>query len=260
MTAIDIYDIWQKLMSLCNVQQNGQIRPQTDFQNWYNTVNTEMFRAKIAKFQLGQEVTDELAPFHSSVIVPTRAVIGRNYMVAPYPADYEYLIDVRVIRQKDENACGSLEKFPIIDKGGVAVKYQDPDYAVLTQQFSQMGIVEKTVNVVEAAKWGGCLEHPTKGPTWDNPKATQDEAGIKVGPTGVQAIVLDYFHTPAEAVFAYTLGFGDIVIYNSGASTQLEWTSVIEQEFLLRLGMKYASAIGDNVLYGQFEKDLQLLV
>ncbi len=260
MTVLDIYDIWQKLMSLCNVQQNGQIRPQTDFQNWYNTVNTEMFTAKAAKFQLGQEVTDQLAPFHSSVIVKTSAVTGRNYTVAPYPADYEYLIDVRAIRQKDENPCGSLEKFPIIDQGGMARKYTDPDYAILSQQYASMGIVEKTVNVVEAAKWGGCLDHPTKGPTWDSPKATQDSAGIKVGPTGVQAIVLDYFHTPRSAVFAYTIATGDIVQYNLAGSTQLEWTSVIENEFLLRLGMKYAQAVGDMALYQQFEKDLQLLL
>jgi len=260
MTAIDVYDIWQKLMSLCNVQQNGQIRPQTDFLNWYNTVNSEMFIAKAAKFQLGQQVTDELAPFHSSVILKTAAVSGRNYMVARYPSDYEYLIDVRVIRQKEENVCSALEDLPIIDNGGKQVPYDDPDYAEMRKQFADMGVIESTVNVVEAAKWGGCLAHPSKGPTWLSPKATQDKDGIKIGPKGVQAIVLDYFHTPRKATFSYTIGTGDIVIYNSSGSTQLEWTAIIENEFLVRLGMKYAMAIGDTAMYQQFEKDLQILI
>lgn len=260
MTVIDIFDIWQKLMSLCNVQQNGQIRPQTDFQNWYNAVNTEMFKAKVAKFQLGQQVTDELAPFHSTVIIMTSAVSGRNYMVAAYPGDYENLIDIRIIRQKSEAICDDLGQFPIIDGSGKSAMYTDPDYAVFAQVFAQMGIVEETTNVVEAAKWGGCLSHPTKGPTWNEPKATQDKDGIKIAPKGVTGIVMDYFHTPRKAVFAYTIGAGDIAVYNPGGSIQLEWTSVIENEFLIRLAMKYASAIGDSQMYAQYENNLKQLI
>ena len=260
MTVIDVFDIWQKLMSFCNVQQNGQIRPQTDFQNWYNACNTEMFKHKIAKFQLGQQVTDELAPFHSTVIISTSAVPGRNYVVAPYPGDYENLISVRIIRQKIEATCEELQPWPLIDGSGKAKMYTDPDYAQFSQQFANMGLIENEVYVVDADKWGGCLAHKTKGPSWQNPKATQDSAGIKIAPKGVQGIVLDYFHTPRSAVFAYTIGTGDIVVYNAAGSTQLEWTSVIENEFLLRLGMKYAGAIGDMQLYQQFENDLKILL
>lgn len=260
MTVIDIFDIWQKLMSLCNVQQNGQIRPQTDFQNWYNSVNTEMFKAKVAKFQLNQVVTDELASFHSTVIIMTTNVAGRNYMVAAYPSDYEYMIDVRVIRQKAETDCADFGLYPIIDGKGKSTMYTDPDFAGMVQNFAGMGIMEEPTDVVEAAKWGGCLSHPTKGPTWLDPKATQDKEGIKIAPKGVTSIVLDYFHTPRSAVFAYTIGTGDIVVYNSAGSTQLEWTSVIENEILTRLGMKYAAAIGDTALYQQFEEELKILV
>ncbi len=260
MSTLDIFDIWQKLMSLCNVQQNGQIRPQTDFQNWYNTVNTEMFKAKIAKFQLNQQITDELSPFHTTAIINTTPVSGRNYMVIPLPSDYQYLIDVRAVRQKDEAKCDDIGQFPIIDGKGVFHTTDDPDYAVMIQQYAGMGIMEKTVSIIEAAKWGGCLNHPTKSPSWTDPKATQDKDGIKIAPKGVTAAVLDYFHTPRSAVFAYTIVTGDIVQYNSAGSTQLEWTSVVENEFLVRLGMKYAASIGDNTLYAQFDNQLKLLV
>jgi len=260
MTVIDIYDIWQKLMSYCNVQQNGQIRPQTDFQNWYNAVNTEMFHAKAAKYQLGQQVTDELSPFHDSVIVNVTMQAGKNYGIIPYPANYEYLVDLRIIRQKDEAECGSLEQLPIIDSGGKTQSFTDPDYAQLVQQYAGMGLVEETVNVVDNQQWGACLSHPMKGPSWDSPKSTQDGSGIKIAPKGIQAVVLDYFHTPRKAVFAYTISAGDIVIYNAGGSTQLEWTGVIENEFLVRLAMKYASAIGDMQLYQQYDNSLKQLL
>lgn len=254
MTVINIYDIWQKLMSLCNVQQNGQIRPQTDFQNWYNTVNTEMFHAKAAKFQLGQQVTDELSPFLSTVICP----VINGYV--QLPADYEYIADLRIIRQKAETTCSPLGKFPVIDGKGNSVMYTDPDYAKMIQQYASMGVVERSVTIIDNQRWAACLDHARKGPTWDNPKATQNENGFKIAPKMVQGIVMDYFHTPQNAVFAYTISAQDIVIYNSAGSTQLEWTNVIENEFLTRLAMKYASAIGDNALYSQFENNLKLLV
>lgn len=258
MTIIDVYDIWQKLMSLCNVSQNGQIRPVTDFQGWYNSANSEMFHDKVAKFQLGQQVTDELSPFLTSAIVSVTMVTGRNYGVIAYPSNYENLADLRIMRQKDEAICGSIEKLPIIDTGGKTQRYTDPDYAELIQQYAGMGLVEETVNVVDTQNWGDCLKHQSKGPTYDNPKATQDASGIKIAPKGIQAVVLDYFHTPRKAIFAYTIA-NDIVIYNSGGSTQLEWTNIIENEFLFRLAMKYATAIGDSNLYQQFDNSLKQL-
>lgn len=253
-TTLDIYDMWQSTMSLCNVQQNGQIRPVTDFLSWYNSVNVEKFHEKAGKFQLGQQVTDELNPFHKTVIIPIQRVPGRNYGVAILPADYEYLTDVRVIAQKEEFVCGSLDKLPIIDGAGKSVQYADPDYAQMIQQFANMGVVENTINMVDAQRWGACLTHPDKGPTASEPKCTQDSTGIKVAPVGVAGIVLDYFRTPRNATFNYTIS-NDIVIYNQIGSVQLEWTNVIKNEFLVELVKKYAAYVGDNALYQQYDNN-----
>jgi hypothetical protein len=255
MTQINIYDMWLNTMSLCNVQQNGQIRPASDFQGWYNDVSVELFHKKVAEYQLGQQVTDELNPFHKTVIVPVASVPGRNYGVAILPADYENLIDIRIIRQKSEYVCGSIEKLPIIDGKGKSVMYTDPDYAAMVQQYAGMGLVEKTVYVLDSQRWGSCLEHPDKGPSYDNPKATQDGTGFKIAPVGVQAIVLDYFSTPTNAVFAYTISAQDIVIYNAAGSTQLQWTNIIKNEFLNELVKKYAAAIGNMELYQQYDNN-----
>ena len=246
--------MWQATMSLCDVQQGGQIRPVTDFLSWYNSVNVDKFREKAGAFQLGQQVTDELNPFHTTVIVPLAKVPGRNYGVARLPADYEYLIDVRVIVQKAEYVCGSIERLPIIDGKGVAVSYTDPDYAQMITQFANMGVVEATINMVDAQRWGACLTHPDKAPTVNDPKGTQDGTGIKVAPVGVAGIVLDYFRTPQNATFAYTIS-NDIVIYDPANSQQLEWTNVIRNEFLVELVKKYASFVGDNALYAQYDNN-----
>lgn len=246
--------MWQSTMSLCNVQQGGQIRPVTDFLSWYNSVNVDKFREKVGGFQLGQQVTDELNPFHTTVIVPLVKVPGRNYSVAALPANYEYLADVRIIAQKSEYVCGSIDRLPIIDGKGVAVPYTDPDYAAMISQFANMGVIEKTINMVDAQRWGACLDHKDKGPTVNNPKATQDATGIKVAPVGVAGIVLDYFRTPRNATFAYTIS-NDIVIYDPANSQQLEWTNVIRNEFLVELVKKYASFVGDNALYAQYDNN-----
>jgi hypothetical protein len=260
MTTLDVFDMWQNTMSLCNVSQNGQIRPVTDFINWYNQVNVQIFHDKCAAFQLGQQMTDELSPFHKTVIVPCVTVAGRNYVVAPYPSDYEYLADLRIIRQKDERACGSLEKLPIIDGSGKAKMYTDPDYAQMAQVYAAMGLVEETVWVIDTQRWGKCLTHKKKGPTWDNPKSTQDGTGIKIAPMGVQAVVMDYFATPRNATFIYTISEQDIIIYNGAVSQQLQWTNVIKNEFLVELCKKYATFVGDQALYQQFNEDKKQLV
>lgn len=257
--TIDIYQLWLNTMSLCNVQQGGQIRPVSDFQVWLNNVNVQMFHAKAGKFQLGQQVTDELLPFHVTAICPVTPVPGRNYGVAVIPSNYEYLIDVRIVRQMDESKCGSLEKYPIIDGTGNSVLYNDPDYAQMVQQFAGMGLVEKTVNVIDSQRWGGCLDHVTDGPTWDDPKATQDATGMKIAPKGVQAIVLDYFRTPKNAIFDYTISPQDIVIYNPAGSQQLEWTNVVANEFLVEMVKKYASTTGNNELYAQYNENKKQL-
>jgi hypothetical protein len=213
-----------------------------------------MFHAKAAKFQLGQQVTDELSPFLSSVICP----VINGYV--QLPADYEYIADLRIIRQRDESTCKPLGKLPIIDGNGESVKFTDPDYAKMIQQYASMGVVQKSVTIIDNQRWASCLEHPRKGPTFDNPKATQNENGFAIAPSMVQGVVMDYFHTPRNAVFAYTISAADIVIYSPGGSTQLEWTNVIQNEFLIRLGMKYAKFVGETTLYQQFENDLKNLV
>ena len=256
--TLDVYDMWQSTMSLCNVQQGGQIRPVSDFLSWYNSVNVEMFHAKAGKYQLGQMVTDELNPFHVTVIVPVTPVPGRNYGVAVLPSDYEYLIDLRIMRQREENVCESVGDYPIIDLNGKSVKYMDPDYAEMMQQYASMSVAEETINVVDGQRWGACLTSRTKGPSWKKPKAVQEKSGFNIAPKGVQAVVLDYFKTPKNATFDYTVS-NDIVIYNPITSQQLEWTNVIKNEFLAELVKKYASFVGDTALYQQYDNNKKQL-
>lgn len=252
MTLIDVFDTWQKIMSEVNVQQGGQIRPQIDFQNWYNAINLEIFHEKAAKIQLGQQNSDELLlPFLKTVIIPVAIQSGMPWDLVSYPADYEYFSSMRVLRAKDVDTCmNNRDKSPeILLATGKSLRYTDPDYAAMLQKYAGNDMTEGIVYLADNQRWESVLSHVTKGPTYQKPKATQYSGGYKIAPKGIQAVILDYLRTPRSAVFAYTIGDGDIVQYNSGGSTQLEWSNVIQNEFLTRLKKKYGVYVQDGAIY-----------
>lgn len=260
MVTVDIFDLWQKIMSIVNVQQGGQIRPQTDFQNWLNAINKELFHEKCAKFGLNQQNADELAPFLKSVNVVVTQQPGRPYDLVQFPADYTYFANMKIIRQKDEFICGCQEQLPIIDGDGNCKQFVDPDYAALAAKYAGNNMVEKIVYLIDNQRWERALTHYTKGPSFDAPMVTQFDGGFKIAPKGISIVVLDYFRLPVDALFAYTVGDGDTVVYDAGASTQLEWTNAIQNEFLVRLEKYYGLAVQDQTILQVAMEDKKSLV
>jgi hypothetical protein len=98
------------------------------------------------------------------------------------------------------------------------------------------------------------MEHPTKGPTYNSPKATQSGSGFFIAPKGLTTVVLDYYRTPRQAIFGYTLGAGDIVIYDPSTSQQLEWSNNMQNLFMDELKKIYAIHVNDQSIY-QMSKD-----
>jgi len=259
MTPINIFTIWQALMSEVNVQQGGQIRPVQDFQNWYNAVSLELFREKVAKAEINQMTDDDLSPFLLSMNISVGQVSGQRYGLVPYPANYEGFSNMRVLRPKGATACACDGSLPIMDKGK-CVQVVDPDYAEMAARFAGTNLAEFTMNKVDNQAWGNCLQHDTKGPTFDSPKLTQYSSGFQVAPAGISIVVLDYYRLPRSAVFAYTVSNDDIVIYDSNNSVQLEWSSTLENEFLTRLKKKYALHVHDSETYQMAVNDKKELV
>lgn len=260
MTTLNIYDLWQKLMSIVNVQQGGQIRPVTDFQNWLNAINLEIFHEWAAKMELNQQMTDELMPFKASANVMVNPSPGQPFGIMSVPSNYEYFVAARYLISRDNNEIGIQDKLPFIDGNGNCTQYVDPDYAALRAKYAGDNLEERNIQLIESQRWAAALGHVTKGPNVNRPYITQYSGGFKVAPKKISTVVLDYLRTPRNCVFAYTIGAGDIVVYNAGASTQLEWTNALQNEFLTRLVKKYGMHVREDSVYQMGNNDQKELV
>lgn len=259
MTILDLFDIYLKVCSLANVQQGGQYRPQ-DFILDYNSVSNELFLSEIAMFQLNQIASDQLTIFLKTVNINVVSQPGKTYDLVLKPSDYEYLANLRVLRQKEEYISGYDTKYPIIDGSGNCTQVDDPDYAQMVANFAGNELIELRVDIIDNAKWQSALDSVRKGPTYDAPKGTQFDGGFKIAPKGLSSVVLDYFRTPRKAVFAYTIGAGDIIVYDPVASVQLEWTNTMENEFITRLLKKYAIRVRSGEVYQMGQNEQNQLV
>lgn len=260
MTTINLYTLWTSLLSEANVQQNGQIRP-GDFQRWVNKVNENLFRKRVATDELAQLYTDDLIPFKNTINVAVVPLSGRPYDQMPYPANYQAFANLRILRVKDTAECACDNNYPLYqNKDGACQPVVDEQYAAMQARWAGKDLAEITVNKVDAQRWGSCMQHPTKGPTFDEPKATQISTQIYIAPKGVTSVLLDYYSTPRSCVFAYTIGPGDVVIYDPVNSIQLQWSTSLMPEFLDELKKIYAAAIGDQNLYQTSNNDAKMSV
>lgn len=264
MTTLDIFDIWQKLMSMANTQQQGFIRPDINFTNWYNSVSNELFTSLAMDFGKSYQLSDKLAPFLVTANVIVNPQPGLPYDLLTLPNNFEYFTSARVIRQRNEQRCMLSPEYPIVDGSGQFVQFVDPYFANVAQNYAANNIIEVDVKLVDNQRWGGYMQHVTKKPTWDSPKVTEiasitGNKMLKVAPKGIQSIVLDYLRTPRKAVFSYTIDSNDNIIYDSSGSVQLEWSNTLENEFLERLMKKYAVYVREMGVYQVSEQNLKNL-
>lgn len=248
MTVLNLFDLWQSIMSEVNVQQGGNIRPQIDFQSWVNAISMELFHERAAAAELNDMIDDDLATFLLSAYTALISQPGQPWWLLPRPSNYAYFAGCKVLRQLPD-------KIAIVDGDGQCLQFNDKDYAALRQKFAGKNLIESTVKKLDEQRWESCLGHRFKKPTFQNPKMVQYSAGFKVAPAGIGGVVLDYYRLPKDCVFAYTIGTGDIIQYNAGASIQLEWGENLKNEFLTRLKKKYAIYVREEGLYGQAVND-----
>lgn len=261
MTVANLFTIYQALLSEVNVQQAGQIRPVQDFIYWLNTVSMDMFRDYTASAEITQINADTLAPFRLQTNIQIQQSAGNRIGYIPNPADYEAFSSLRILRPKESNTCAMDKTLPIIDDKGKCLQVVDPDYAAMEQKFAGTNLVELNVNLVDNQRWANCLEHLTKGPTFEKPKATQTKGGFYIAPAGLSVVVLDYYKTPTKYVFAYTIDpTTDIIIYDAANSIQSEWSDGLQNEILTRLRKKYGVHVGDEKQYGFAENDKKQLI
>lgn len=248
MQKLDTYLLWQSLMSEMNVQQNGQIRPVSDFLAWLNKISYKIFRERVATDELSQLYADDLSPFRKTINVRVQRLDGQPFDFIQVPSDYESFANAKVIRQLGSNECICDPQIDTYENGR-CVPVIDEQYAEMKKNFLSMHLTEIVVTKIDVSRWPSCLAHPYKGPTMENPKITQTANGFYIAPKGISSIVLDYYRTPAAATFNYTYGTDDIVIYNAATSTPLEWSNTMFDVFMTELRKIYAAHIGDGEIY-----------
>lgn len=260
---IGINKLWMTFIAQVNTWQGGFWSPQANFTEAVNDIQNELMNDKVAKWQESQILTDEVSPFLETVNVKLVTNSNRPYDTAILPPNYVHYSSARVIIINDEG-CGCKDKKDIDGQTGCIVecsadnKYIDPDTILLEEKHAQDEICEGQVKIIDNQRWAALCDSFTKRPTISKPAITLFAGGIKVYPKHVGIIIMDYFRKPAEAVFNYTLGPNDEIIFDPNGSIDLEWPESVQPEFIARLMKKYAMYTGQEGLYQMGEMERQI--
>jgi hypothetical protein len=236
--------------SLVNTSQNSFFRPQSDFQQAVNDISKELWETWTGQAEKSQQIRDYLAPYLKSKNIQ---VTPRNsyYGVVDYPKNYGRFATASVWTLKENCVpCPDVN-------GGKCAGYKSKEQ--ITEEYYS-NIKEYTIDLIDAQRWGACLNHLTKSPKLSDPKMMQVDGGWRVAPRTVSIVVLYWYVQPREGTFVYTVtpgnpqtGAGDFLQYDANASVPLEWPETTLNYFLWKLATRYGVFIG-NTFLSQFAK------
>jgi hypothetical protein len=263
---IDLFQLYEKVCGSVNTQQGGHIRPHRNFVDWANDVSIELFEEYVAVAGKNQQITDYLSPFQKSANVIVNPVSGAMYDFVKFPQDYDHFSSARVYYDSRLKGCAKPELDLLDGKTGQKCEspYRDEDDLIRQEQEAEEGLNEVPITKVGNQRWGSLLKHRTMAPTPESPKATNMDGGLRIAPKGLGIIVLDYYRKPAPATFEYTItNPGDIdeyLQYKEADSKKLEWSSILINEFINRIGKKYGKYIRESFVYETSEKDRNVTI
>lgn len=236
MDRIDIYDLWLSFVTTVNTFQGGWYRPQSDFQQKVNDISMSLWVKWTNEAEKSQEARDNLIFLLKSknlIAIPAKA----NYSTVTPPPDYGRFADMAIVttgdktypdNDIDEGNCDGLS-----DKEKITENYYN-------------NIKTATIELIDKMRWNSCLNHETKSPTLEYPKAVQIEETFRVSPRTVSVVQLSYYIKPDNAVFGYTLapgnrqtGAGMQIIFDKSKSNNPPWPPSVKNEFIVRLGEAY---------------------
>ena len=250
---MDIYQLYLRTIATVNTQQGGCLKP-TTFVEWCNQISTELFNEKFCNAETSQKNDDELNnTYLRSLNVVVTPNPGRNFDTITLPADYGYFSSLRIFLAQDAD-CGCLNKEHNIQVGDQCGAYEDPAMKEIRERYKAEYANEVTARKIDNARFGSAAKSIIMPVTIQNPIVTQVNGGLKIVPRDVGIVVLDYFKLPVKAVMSFTTVPGtDVINYNLGASTQLDWPDLVENEFIARLKKRYASFTRNQAQYAEGE-------
>jgi hypothetical protein len=259
---ITLFDLWEKFIGKANTHQGGHARPHRNFQQWVNDISVEIFEEEYQVWEKTQVISDRLMPFLKSANIIVNPVGGQMWDLVKFPADYQHFSSARVIR-KDNKSCGDSELVTLDGRDGCTeVKCEfmiDADEKKRLQQQADDSIKEIVITKIKNNKWAGLLDHESDRPSWNSPACTQFDQGLKVAPKALGVIILDYLRLPVKGVFGYTIVDAGLeteyIQYDPNASTPLEWSETLINEFLNRLLKNYGTFTRDEMLYQHGENE-----
>lgn len=275
---IDLFALWEKFIGSVNMAQGGAVKPHRNFVHWANDVSISMYEEKFLAWERDQKVIDDISrPFLMSVNVPVKDVPGANYGELVFPADYGHFSSIRFYTT-DKGVATPIPGKPLCDCKGNIYELKDcPDFldAEIWEVFKSQdeakkeegpevptGYKEYMVDKVPNSRWGALMEHRFLYPRKDRPKVTDMNKGLKVAPVGVGMMVLDYLKKPRPATFEYKVTpgntqtvDGDVIVYDEANSKPLEWSELVINEFVDRLGAKYGKFVRDPQMFQMSESD-----
>lgn len=282
---IDCFELWEKFIGSVNTQQGGAVKPHRNFIHWVNDISASLYEEKFEAWGKSRKIVDDLArPFLKSVSIQVKDIRGSNYGIMEYPNDYGHFSSARFFYNKKIKKGMPLPGLPIYSCNGQEQKEgQKPQFLdeetweiVQSQREAEQRnkdeeeadiFTEYPIDEVDNSRWGAMLQHRTKTASLDSPKITQYEGGFKVAPAKLGIVVFDYLKKPADATFAYTVspgnpqtGEGDEIVYDRKNAKPLEWSSLVINEFIVRLEKKYGKFVREPFVYQTAEADRQTTV
>ena len=251
---ITLFSLYEKFCGAYNTQQGGHVRPNRNFVDWVNDTSIELFEEYVAVAEKNQMIADYLKPFLVSVNVIVNPKPGSMHDEITLPKDYEHYSSARVFYDGNNKGCIDDISKPCID-GVTAEICESPffdvdDQVILSKNSS--GLCEVSITKIDNQRWGSICSHKTQGPTLVNPKITQYDQGLKIAPKNLGIIVLDYYRKPIDGTFLFTItnpGAIDEYIQFDPSSKPIEWSSVLINEFLNRMGKKYGKYVREQFIY-----------
>lgn len=245
---ITLFTLYEKFCGAYNTQQGGHIRPNRNFVDWVNDISLGMFEEFVAVADKNQMIQDYLSPFLRSVNVIITPKPGSMHDEIKMPKDYEHYGSARVF-YNGTKGCLDGDK-PCINSDGETC--ESPFVDIDDQQVKNDGTDEYAIGKVDNQRWGSICGHKTLKPSISKPKITQYDGGLKIAPKNLGVIVLDYYRKPKPGTFLYTItnpGAIDEYIQFDTNSAPVEWSEVLINEFLNRMGKKYGKYVRDQFVY-----------
>lgn len=192
---MDLNEAYTLLNFYINKEQGGWFAPE-ELTRIVDRAQKTLYNTYYTKYATSQRLDDAMAPFKVDFQFTT---LTTSNGLIPTPNDYLDLLALYTLRV-DVNNVAHKRAVEIINEEELAIRTESQVVPVTLDD--PIGVIKEN---------------------WD----------IQLYPAVPQSGLLMYLREPVAPFFAYSLVSGRVIVYNQGASTQLEWSDKDVETILL---------------------------